>query len=240
MSHRDFARSFERALRRAKLPMGFSAGFSPHPKISWVNASPTGVASEAEYVEIGLAEVMDPEEVRRLLDEALPPDLDVLECVQGYGGSLPERITVSLWQLEFPGVAAAELQQAGEALMAAERASVSRMTKNGLKDIDVRGALLSVTVSIADPAQSCATMEVVVQLGIPVVRPDDVLAALRDVAGLAPSQPPKALRLAQGLLDDTGQLVDPLELDRAAALVANDGGAGPGMPKELVVAPPAT
>ena len=54
-SHRDFARAFERALRRAAVPMAYSAGFSPHPKISYVGAAPTGVASEAEYLEIGLA-----------------------------------------------------------------------------------------------------------------------------------------------------------------------------------------
>src|SRR5436305_1819116 len=55
-SHRDFARAFERALRRADVPMAYSAGFSPHPKISYAGAAPTGVASEAEYLEIGLAE----------------------------------------------------------------------------------------------------------------------------------------------------------------------------------------
>jgi radical SAM-linked protein len=54
-SHRDFQRAFERALRRAGVPMAYSAGFSPHPKISYANAAPTGTASEAEYLEIGLA-----------------------------------------------------------------------------------------------------------------------------------------------------------------------------------------
>src|SRR6476469_10862038 len=71
-SHRDFARAFERALRRAEIPMGYSAGFSPHPKISYVGAAPTGVASEAEYLEIGLARAVDPEQVRAALDDALP------------------------------------------------------------------------------------------------------------------------------------------------------------------------
>src|SRR5437764_10446180 len=71
-SHRDFARAFERALRRAAIPMAYSAGFTPHPKISYVGAAPIGVASEAEYVEIGLAERQQPAEVRRRLDEALP------------------------------------------------------------------------------------------------------------------------------------------------------------------------
>src|SRR6202051_1833453 len=53
-SHRDFARAFERALRRANVPMAYSAGFTPHPKISYIGAAPTGVASEAEYLEISL------------------------------------------------------------------------------------------------------------------------------------------------------------------------------------------
>ena len=56
-SHRDFQRAFERALRRAQVPMAYSAGFSPHPKISYANAAPTGTASEAEYLEIGMPAV---------------------------------------------------------------------------------------------------------------------------------------------------------------------------------------
>src|SRR4029077_20131205 len=55
-SLRDFARAFERALRRARVPMAYSGGFTPHPKISYIGAAPTGVASEAEYLEIGLAQ----------------------------------------------------------------------------------------------------------------------------------------------------------------------------------------
>src|ERR671921_2962880 len=76
-SHRDFARAFERALRRAQVPMAYSAGFSPHPKISWVGAAPTGVASEAEYVEIGLAEHRDLTELAAALDESLPTGIDI-------------------------------------------------------------------------------------------------------------------------------------------------------------------
>src|SRR4051795_5508867 len=94
-SHRDFARAFERALRRAEVPMGYSAGFTPHPKISYVGAAPTGVASEAEYLEIGLAEPRDPEDLRVALDAALPPGLDILEVVVAGPGSLPERIQAS-------------------------------------------------------------------------------------------------------------------------------------------------
>nr|WP_284287703.1 TIGR03936 family radical SAM-associated protein [Angustibacter aerolatus] len=50
-SHRDFQRALERALRRSDVPMAYSAGFHPHPRISFAGAAPTGTASEAEYVE---------------------------------------------------------------------------------------------------------------------------------------------------------------------------------------------
>src|SRR3982750_40237 len=86
--HRDFSRAFERALVRARIPMAYSSGFNPHPRISYAGASPTGAASEAEYLEIGLAEAVDPTEVHRLLDAALPPGLDVLEVVASAGGGL--------------------------------------------------------------------------------------------------------------------------------------------------------
>src|SRR5262249_22933466 len=98
-SHRDFARAFERAIVRAGVPIGYSSGFSPHPKISYASAAPTTVASEAEYLEIGLRERRDPAEVARALDAALSPGLDIIEAVEALGGSLPERIDASHWRL---------------------------------------------------------------------------------------------------------------------------------------------
>ena len=82
--------------------MAYSSGFSPHPRISYANAAPTGAASEAEYLEIGLAERRDPEQVRRALDAALPPGLDVVEVVEAAGGALADRLTGSVWIVDWP------------------------------------------------------------------------------------------------------------------------------------------
>jgi radical SAM-linked protein len=46
-SHRDFSRAFERAVARARIPVAYSSGFNPHPRISYAGAAPTGAASEA-------------------------------------------------------------------------------------------------------------------------------------------------------------------------------------------------
>jgi radical SAM-linked protein len=214
-SHRDLARALERALRRARVPMAFSAGFSPHPKISYVGAAPTGAASEAEYVEIGLAERRDPEEVRSTLDASLPPGIDVLECVEALGpGSLADRIDATTWRVELPGVAPAELAAAVEAFLAADVVTVEKRTKNGLRDIDARPA---VAAASAGEEAGCAILHMVVRQVTPAVRPDDVLAALAAVADLRPPSPPRAVREAQGRLDDNGTVADPLGPDRVAS-----------------------
>jgi radical SAM-linked protein len=218
-SHRDFARAFERALRRAEVPMGYSAGFSPHPKISYVGAAPTGVASEAEYLEIGLARVCDPDQVRAALDAALPDGLDIVDVLvanQATPGSFAERIQASHWHVELPGVDPDALHEAVLALLGRTDLQVERVTKDGRRQIDVRQALVSAKVRPHAAAGGRAILDLVVRQGSPAVRPDDILAALRIVAGLAPDAPAISVRVAQGPLDETGTVSDPLAPDRAS------------------------
>jgi radical SAM-linked protein len=223
-SHRDFARAFERALRRADVPMAYSAGFTPHPKVSYVGAAPTGVASEAEYLEIGLARPVEPAELRAALDAALPDGLDVLEAVEAHGGSLAERMHASHWRIELPGVAEGALAAAVGAFLDRDEVGVERLTKDGRRTLDARGPVVSARVSGGSPEAGSvdaagvrAILDLVVRQVTPAVRPDDVLSALRAVAGLALDAPPVAARLAQGPLDDAGVVGDPLLPDRVPA-----------------------
>ncbi len=140
-SHRDFQRAFERALRRAEVPMAYSAGFTPHPKVSYANAAPTGVGSEAEYLEIALARFRDPEELRHALDESLPPGLDVIEAVEARTSGLAERLEASVWQLRLDGVAPEQAREAVAVFMAADAVEVTRTTKNGVRVFDCRAAV---------------------------------------------------------------------------------------------------
>jgi len=211
-SHRDFARAFERSLRRAEIPMAYSAGFHPHPKISYVGAAPTGVGSEAEYLEIALADRRDPEQVRAAIDAVLPDGLDMvcaLDAENCRPGSLAEQMHASLWQLEFPAAPGAA-ESAVAQLMATETVMVDRLTKDGSRRLDARAPIVSASVArdTSDPER--AIIELVVRQVTPTVRPDDVLTALHSVAGFAPSQPPRATRLAQGPMDEAGIVGDPL------------------------------
>jgi radical SAM-linked protein len=220
-SHRDFARSFERALRRAEVPMGYSAGFTPHPKISYLGAVPTGVASEAEFVEIGLTQLVDVGALRAAIDAALPDGLDIIEAVVAGPGSLAERMQASRWRIELVGVDMATARQAVTVFLACPEVGVERLTRDGRRTIDARTPVLRIIVSqaavgLGGPPR--VILDMVVRQVTPTVRPDDVLAALRLVAGLALSAPPVAVRLAQGPLDDAGEVEDPLVADRTRGL----------------------
>jgi radical SAM-linked protein len=220
-SHRDFQRVFERAIRRAEIPVAYSAGFSPHPKISYVGAASTGAASEAEYLEISVTRVCDPEQVRAQLDAALPPGFDVVEVVEARGGSLPDRIDTSHWQVTLTGVDPADAARAVALFLQAESIPVERVLKDGRRTLDARLPVVSLGV-VEDPGSTgCAILEMVVRHFTPAVRPDDVLAGLRQVSDLAPPLPPLVKRLAQGHLDESGKLADPLAPDRDAAAGAD-------------------
>ncbi|MGW0551385.1 TIGR03936 family radical SAM-associated protein [Streptomyces altiplanensis] len=230
-SHRDFQRAFERALRRADVPMAYSAGFTPHPKVSYANAAPTGTGSEAEYLEIALTAARDADELRELLDESLPDGLDITDAVEARTSGLADRLQASVWEMRLDGVAPEDAEKAVGAFLAAESVEVQRRTKNGMRSFDARSAVVDLQ-AVRPPSDRpgvgpCAILRLVVRHATPAVRPDDVLSGLRAVADLAPPVPAAVTRLAQGLFDEeSGTVTDPLAPDREAVTAAPPKAAG--------------
>jgi radical SAM-linked protein len=183
--------------------MAYSSGFSPHPRISYANASPTGAASEAEYLEIALAEVCDPEKVRAALDAALPAGLDIVQVVPASAGALADELTGSRWRIDLPGMEPQVLANAVERFLAATSVTVERMTRTGMREFDARSAVLSLTIE-------GGSLILVVAHQQPLVRPDDVITALRTLAPGLATTVPVSTRLSQGRLDlSTGDITEP-------------------------------
>lgn len=210
-SHRDVSRAIERAVVRAEIPMAYSSGFHPHPRISYAGASPTGAASESEYVELGLAAVREPAAIGAALDAALPEGLDVVAIVDAAAsteGSLSDLLTASHWQVDLGGLAESDVTPAVEAFLAAESVTVERMTKKGLRSFDCRAAVARMNV---EQMGAGAGLDLVLEHTVPAVRPDDVMTGLREVGGLTAPSAVLLTRVAQGVLDrESGTIGDPL------------------------------
>jgi len=208
-SHRDVARALERALRRAGVPMAYSSGFNPHPRISYAGASATGAATEADFAELGLAEAREPSWVAEALTDALPDGLDIVEVIERVPGdtrSLVDRLTASKWRTDIAGPTEEVVAEAVAAFLAASEVPVERLTKAGVRAFDARRAVLELT-----PLGERSVCLVLRQES-PLVRPDDVLQALGLVdARFLLTASALHTRLAQGEWDGH-RIVGPFEV----------------------------
>ena len=214
-STRDFQRALERAVRRAGVPMAFSAGFHPHPRISYANAAPTGAASEAEYFQLQLTQQCDLEALRAALDESLPQDMAVLRVVEAAPGALADLLQASVWQLDFEGVTLETITDAVATFMDRAELLVTRMTKSGAREFDVRQAILAsdvVLVRAGDAdGRDLVRWTMTIQHTTPAVRPIDVMTGLTELTGLQVPRSPLMTRLAQGVLEASGRVIDPFD-----------------------------
>lgn len=228
-SHRDIARAVERAVRKAHVPIAYSAGFTPHPKISYAGAAPTGTASEAEYLELSLTAVCVGSEVRDQLDAALPDGIDVIDVTEEDGSLGAMSFEASLWDVILPGIGPDQAAAAVETFLASDGVQVERLTSKGIRRMDARAAVVSMQAgwrAAQTRNAGYAILRMVVQQLTPAVRPDDILTALRQVAGLVPSSPPLVTRLAQGPLEVMAAAAEPAE--GCAHLAGAAGGAAQG------------
>jgi radical SAM-linked protein len=203
-SHLDVARAFERGVRRAGLPIAYSAGFTPHPKISYAGGAPTGVASEAEYLSLALTSRVDADLAREQLNAALPDGIDVIVATEDAGGLPASRLTASEWQVVLPGLKPGDAAEVVQKFLALEEAPVERLTSKGMRRMDARSAVVSLDVH---DAVGDAMLRMVLRHTVPSVRPDDVLNALRDVSEVIPTALPLITRLTQGSLGESGMVV---------------------------------
>jgi radical SAM-linked protein len=109
LSHLDLARLLERALRRSQLPVSFSGGFHPLPRLQFALALPLGVEAEGEWLDLEFAQACPPEEVRSRLQAQLPDDFSLLSVqeVPLAGPALSQQLAEAHWSLQLIPEAAA-------------------------------------------------------------------------------------------------------------------------------------
>ncbi len=140
ISHLEFMTVIHRAVRRAQLPIRYSGGFHPAPRISFGDALPIGVASEAELVDLELTAYRTPAEVLTGLNQELPADIRILAAKDlprkgpGPGASL----SAATYRVPLPADRPADLEQRIADFLAAGAVPATRIKKNRPLEIDLR------------------------------------------------------------------------------------------------------
>jgi radical SAM-linked protein len=205
-SHRDVARMFERAFRRTGLPVAYSGGFAPRPKVSFGLALPTGAESVAEYLDVELSrDDVDPAALPASLSPALPVGVDVTAAtaVDARAPSLQQEVASCTWVVELPELGEAAVARLAGETLAVPTLAATRERKGKPVTDDLRPAIISLTADGTTLTFELATRP----RG---VRPTEVLAVVR------PDLEIGAVRRINQWIERDGARCDPMEVDPAA------------------------
>ncbi len=145
ISHLDLCRTLRGAFNRAGVPIKYSEGFNPHPKMVFTQPLSIGVESISEYVDIPFTEERDPEALKAAINAELPPLLQVVE-IYPKGKELHEVATAD-YRFCFADCTKDELEAALSGNLEIEKKS-----KKGMIMVDLKEKLRSYTVFETDHA----------------------------------------------------------------------------------------
>ncbi|MHB8156698.1 MAG: TIGR03936 family radical SAM-associated protein [Desulfocucumaceae bacterium] len=191
ISHLDMLRTFERAVRRAGLPVSLSQGFNPHPRFSFGLPLPVGISGLNEYVDLDLEVVIPPDQLVSSLDSAMPPGITVT------GSCLVEEKEISLMAATersdylvrfeselFPG-GAGSIKRSLEEILNLTEIPVTRLKKDGRQvSSDIRPGLLRLLVKDEEAGTILVEMDLITGSSLN-VRPREVIALILDHCGLS-------------------------------------------------------
>lgn len=217
VGHRDVARIFERALRKADVRVSYTEGFSPRPKIAFGLALSTGHESLAEYLDIALPEDRDVNvtDLPGRLSSALPTGIDVVAAVRVEPGdaSLQEAVTSCTWRIEVVGIDVPTADQLVGSALDAPELVLTRTRKGKEVTDDLRPAVLSLAVDGPTDAGVALVTELATQpRGL---RPSELLQVLGDI------EERRVLRVAQWVARE-GVRAEPLTLREDSSVVRHD------------------
>lgn len=181
ISHLDMIRVFERSARRAELPLTYSQGFNPHPKIAFGPALALGTASDKEYVDISFEAHLDADYTLGLLNEKFPPGVRILRGIEVPQGAVSlnafiNRARYTVKCVLTREVSENELEHYCQELLMKENIIVTKSTKKGLRDKDLRKGIYSLECKLSEGK---AAINCELQLAPEgSVRPEDVVKVL--------------------------------------------------------------
>jgi len=214
ISHLDLQRIFGRTLRRAKLPVAYSQGFNPHPKLSFGSALSVGTTSESEFIDIEMAELIEADEFVERMNQILPIGFKIIEAVaystaeEGVKlSTLMSVINAAEYEISFyDDTQLTDMEAVIDKINQSESWSVTRSNKKKERILDIKPFVYSIEAKEADNNQLIVTA--IVQAGSQAnVRPTEIVEVLQ-VYGDAPTKSYNIHRKKLGIMDK-GRIIKP-------------------------------
>ena len=212
ISHRDVARAFERAFRVAELPVAFTRGFSPRPKVSFGPALAVGYESDAEYLDVECTHAVDVDDVVPAVNGALPDGMAVtgIAALADRAPALQEAINSLAYRVTLEPVADGVTSFAVAALLARDELSIE-VTRKGERAVeDIRPAVRALAVVAGD----APTLELEVTTRPRTLRVADVVAGLRTMHEDAATLVEHRVVRTHQWIERGGARLEPLDVDR--------------------------
>lgn len=161
ISHLDLALAWERALRRARLPLAYSQGFNPRPRIQLASGLPVGTISRAEVMDVIVTRPVDPAGAFEQINQALPAGLQLLsiEEIPLKAPTLQNLLRQAEYQVTVEtDLPAAELAERIEKLLAAAEIFLTRQRKQKQEEINLRGWVYDLRLERVEAGQAVLWM----------------------------------------------------------------------------------
>lgn len=155
LSHLELMKVMERAFRRAGIPLAFSEGFNPHPKISYASALSVGTASEAEYLDIELSNEMNIGNFQNEVNKNLIIGLEILDVkeIKTKVQSLTAIVERAKYRAICPFEADIKIDELNEVVkMFYDQAEVKvlRKTKDKVREVNIKEGIFSIDAELKD------------------------------------------------------------------------------------------
>ena len=172
LSHLDLVRAFERAVRRARLPVAYSEGFNPRPRVSFYTQLAVGMTGEAELATIEVTRQMDSKKLVEVLNSGLPEGIIVHSAEEVEGRRSPA-IKGSEYSIEVSGAIRAEIDIALNTLLSNNSVVIERKKEKETRPVDIRPGIESVEMLNGG---------LILRARLAGVRPSELIDALKQTA----------------------------------------------------------
>ncbi len=215
LSHLDIMKAFERAIRRASIPIAFSEGFNPHPRMNFASALAVGVVSDREYLDMELKHEVDLKHIVGALSRAVPPGLRIREgkAIPREMPSLMAVVNRAVYKVTAPlkgKVQPDELAEAVADFMASSEVMITKRTKKGLREKNIRPGIIGLQARTEGDNVDFFITAVTGNEGN--VRPEEVVCAFAERSGLPIDADSLYIKRTGLFIAKDGDLISPMDV----------------------------